>query len=317
MDRKPVTVRSYANIAIIKYWGKKAEKEMVPATSSISLTLENMYTETTLSPLSADARADEFYINGQLQNEAEHIKMRKIIDRYRPEGAGFVRIDTKNNMPTAAGLSSSSSGLSALVKACNAYFQLGLDRKELALEAKFASGSSSRSFYGPIAAWDKDSGEIYPVETDLKLAMIMLVLEDQKKPISSRDGMKLCVETSTTFDEWIRQSEQDYKDMLVYLKENDFEKVGVLTEKNALAMHATTKTATPSFSYLTDASYEAMDFVRQLREQGESCYFTMDAGPNVKVLCLEKDLEHLSELLGQRYRLIVSKTKDLSQDDDC
>lgn len=317
MDRKPVTVRSYANIAIIKYWGKKAEKEMVPATSSISLTLENMYTETTLSPLPADARADEFYINGQLQNEAEHVKMRKIIDRYRPEGAGFVRIDTKNNMPTAAGLSSSSSGLSALIKACNAYFQLGLDRKELALEAKFASGSSSRSFYGPLAAWDKDSGEIYPVETDLKLAMIMLVLEDQKKPISSRDGMKLCVETSTTFEDWIRQSEQDYKDMLIYLKENDFEKVGALTEKNALAMHATTKTANPPFSYLTDASYEAMDFVRQLREQGESCYFTMDAGPNVKVLCLEKDLEHLSELLGQRYRLIVSKTKDLSQDDDC
>ena len=317
MDRKPVTVRSYANIAIIKYWGKKAEKEMVPATSSISLTLENMYTETTLSPLPADARTDEFYINGQLQNEAEHIKMRKIIDRYRPEGAGFVRIDTKNNMPTAAGLSSSSSGLSALVKACNAYFQLGMNRRELALEAKFASGSSSRSFYGPLAAWDKDSGEIYPVETDLKLAMIMLVLEDQKKPISSRDGMKLCVETSTTFEDWVRQSEQDYKDMLVYLKENDFKKVGELTEKNALAMHATTKTATPSFSYLTDASYEAMDFVRQLREQGESCYFTMDAGPNVKVLCLEKDLDHLAELLGQRYRLIVSKTKDLSQDDAC
>ena len=317
MDRKPVTVRSYANIAIIKYWGKKAEKEMVPATSSISLTLENMYTETTLSPLPADASSDAFYINDQLQNEAEHKKMSKIIDRYRPEGAGFVRIDTKNNMPTAAGLSSSSSGLSALVKACNAYFQLGLNRRELALEAKFASGSSSRSFYGPLAAWDKDSGEIYPVETDLKLAMIMLVLEDQKKPISSRDGMKLCVETSTTFDEWIRQSEQDYKDMLVYLKENDFKKVGELTEKNALAMHATTKTATPSFSYLTDASYEAMDFVRQLREQGESCYFTMDAGPNVKVLCLEKDLDHLAELLGQRYRLIVSKTKDLSQDDAC
>ena len=317
MDRKPVTVRSYANIAIIKYWGKKAEKEMVPATSSISLTLENMYTETTLSPLPADASSDAFYINGQLQNEAEHKKMSKIIDRYRPEGAGFVRIDTKNNMPTAAGLSSSSSGLSALVKACSAYFQLGLDRKELALEAKFASGSSSRSFYGPLAAWDKDSGEIYPVETDLKLAMIMLVLEDQKKPISSRDGMKLCVETSTTFEEWIRQSEQDYKDMLVYLKENDFEKVGLLTEKNALAMHATTKTANPPFSYLTDASYEAMDFVRQLRKQGEACYFTMDAGPNVKVLCLEEDLEHLSEILGQRYRLIVSKTKDLSQDDDC
>ncbi len=124
MDREPVTVRSYANIAIIKYWGKKKEKEMVPATSSISLTLENMYTETTLSPLPMDAMADAFYINGQLQNEAEHAKMSKIIDRYRPDGESFVRIDTQNNMPTAAGLSSSSSGLSALVKACNAYFSL-------------------------------------------------------------------------------------------------------------------------------------------------------------------------------------------------
>ena len=97
--------------------------------------------------------------------------------------------------------------------------------------------------------------------------------------------MKLCVETSTTFDDWVRQSEKDYQDMLVYLKENDFAKVGELTEKNALAMHATTETASPAFSYLNDASYEAMDFVRQLREQGEACYFTMDAGPNVKVLC--------------------------------
>ena len=86
MDRKPVTVRSYANIAIIKYWERKKEKEMVPATSSISLTLENMYTETTLSPLPAHATADAFYINGQLQNEAEHAKMSKIINRYRPEG---------------------------------------------------------------------------------------------------------------------------------------------------------------------------------------------------------------------------------------
>lgn len=81
--------------------------------------------------------------------------------------------------------------------------------------------------------------------------------------------MKLCVETSTTFDDWVRQSEKDYQDMLVYLKENDFAKVGKLTEENALAMHATTKTASPAFSYLTDASYEAIDFVRQLREQGK------------------------------------------------
>ncbi|MEZ7571382.1 diphosphomevalonate decarboxylase [Streptococcus anginosus] len=314
MDRKPVKVRSYANIAIIKYWGKKDTVKIIPATSSISLTLENMYTETTLSSLPASAQSDEFYINGVLQDQAEHKKMSNIVDRFRPQGAGFVRIDTNNNMPTAAGLSSSSSGLSALVKACNDFFELHLSTKELAQKAKLASGSSSRSFYGPIAAWDKDSGEIYSVKTDLKLAMIMLVLYDQKKPISSREGMKRCAETSTTFDDWVRQSEEDYKAMLTYLSNNDFAKVGELTEKNALAMHTTTKTAMPAFSYLTEKSYEAMDFIKQLRSQGERCYFTMDAGPNVKVLCLEEDLEHLVPIFAEKYRLIVSKTKELPDD---
>ena len=56
-----------------------------------------------------------------------------------------------------------------------------------------------------------------------------------------------------------------------------FEQVGQLTERNALAMHATTRTATPAFSYLTEESHKAMDFVRELRAAGHACYFTMDA----------------------------------------
>lgn len=311
MDRKPVSVKSYANIAIIKYWGKENAKEMIPSTSSISLTLENMYTETRLSPLPAGATRDEFYINNQLQNEAEHEKMSRIIDRFRQDSADFVRIDTRNNMPTAAGLSSSSSGLSALVKACNAYFETGYETEELAQLAKFASGSSARSFFGPLSAWDKDSGAIYPVQTDLKLAMIMLVLYDERKPISSREGMRICQATSSNFKEWVEQSAQDYRNMLIYLKDNDFDRVGQLAESNALLMHSTTQTAQPPFSYLTDQSYVAMDFIKELRQKGERCYFTMDAGPNVKVLCLEEDLDHLVPIFEERYRLIVSKTKDL------
>ena len=311
MDRKPVSVKSYANIAIIKYWGKENAKEMIPSTSSISLTLENMYTETRLSPLPAGATRDEFYINEQLQNEAEHEKMSRIIDRFRQDSADFVRIDTRNNMPTAAGLSSSSSGLSALVKACNAYFETGHETEELAQLAKFASGSSARSFFGPLSAWDKDSGAIYPVQTDLKLAMIMLVLYDERKPISSREGMRICQATSSNFKEWVEQSAQDYRNMLIYLKDNDFDRVGQLAESNALLMHSTTQTAQPPFSYLTDQSYVAMDFIKELRQKGERCYFTMDAGPNVKVLCLEEDLDHLVPIFEERYRLIVSKTKDL------
>ena len=247
MDRKIVTVKSYANIAIIKYWGKFDAAKMIPATSSISLTLENMFTTTSVSFLPDSASHDEFYINGVLQDDKEHAKISTIIDQYRGQRSEYVKVETSNNMPTAAGLSSSSSGLSALVKACNELFETGLSQAELAQKAKFASGSSSRSFFGPLAAWDKDSGEVYPVQTDLKLAMIMLVLSDSKKPISSREGMKRCVETSTTFADWVKQSEQDYKDMLVYLKDNDFERVGELTERNALAMHDTNTHANPPF----------------------------------------------------------------------
>ncbi|WP_081214643.1 diphosphomevalonate decarboxylase, partial [Streptococcus gallolyticus] len=259
---------------------------------------------------------DEFYINGVLQDEKEHAKISAIIDQYRGGRSEFVRVETSNNMPTAAGLSSSSSGLSALVKACNELFETGLNQSELAQKAKFASGSSSRSFFGPIAAWDKDSGDIYPVQTDLKLAMIMLVLSDSKKPISSREGMKRCAETSTTFVDWVKQSEQDYKDMLAYLKANDFEKVGELTERNALAMHDTNTHANPPFNYLTDETYAAMDFVKSLRAQGEKCYFTMDAGPNVKVLCLEEDLERLTKRFEENYRVIASRTKVLPDEND-
>lgn len=314
MDSKTVSVKSYANIAIIKYWGKADAEKMIPATSSISLTLENMFTQTQLIGLPASATQDEFYIDGVLQSPAEHAKMSQIIDRFRKDKSQFVRIETSNNMPTAAGLSSSSSGLSALVMACNDFFETGLSRAELAQEAKFASGSSARSFFGPLSAWDKETGAIYPVKTDLKLAMIMLVLNDQKKAVSSREGMKRCTETSTTFSDWVEQSEKDYQAMLDYLAANDFTKVGELTEQNALAMHATTTTASPAFSYLTEESYQAMDFVKSLREQGYQCYFTMDAGPNVKVLCLEEDLATLLPLFEKNYRLIVSKTKDLPYD---
>ncbi|HER7028872.1 TPA: diphosphomevalonate decarboxylase [Streptococcus pyogenes] len=311
MDPNVITVTSYANIAIIKYWGKENQAKMIPSTSSISLTLENMFTTTSVSFLPDTATSDQFYINGVLQNDEEHTKISTIIDQFRQPGQAFVKMETQNNMPTAAGLSSSSSGLSALVKACDQLFDTQLDQKALAQKAKFASGSSSRSFFGPVAAWDKDSGAIYKVETDLKMAMIMLVLNAAKKPISSREGMKLCRDTSTTFDEWVEQSATDYQHMLTYLKTNNFEKVGQLTEANALAMHATTKTANPPFSYLTKESYQAMEAVKELRQEGFACYFTMDAGPNVKVLCLEKDLAQLAERLGKNYRIIVSKTKDL------
>lgn len=326
-----VKVKSYANIAIVKYWGKKDAKKMIPATSSISLTLNDMFTETEMEFISDEDikisvekemkngdykdkfsnMTDLFYLNGELQDSVHTEKISKVVDLFRENRSQKVKISTTNNMPTAAGLSSSSSGLSAVIKACNKLFGKNYTQSELAQISKFGSGSSSRSFFGSITAWDKDTGEIYEVRTDLKLAMIVLVLNENKKEISSRNGMELCAKTSTYFDEWVKQSEIDFINMKKYLAENDFEKVGTLTEENALRMHKTTETANPPFSYFNEKTYEAMDFVKNLRNNGEKCYFTMDAGPNVKVLCLEEDLEKLAGIFGKRYKIIVSKTVKL------
>ena len=326
-----VKVKSYANIAIVKYWGKKDAAKMIPATSSISLTLNDMFTETEMEFINdSDIKiavkkeiksenykdkysdmTDLFYLNGELQDSVHTEKISKVVDLFRKNRSQKVKISTTNNMPTAAGLSSSSSGLSAVIKACNELFGKNYTQSELAQISKFGSGSSSRSFFGPVAAWDKDTGEIYEVKTDLKLAMIVLVLNENKKEISSRNGMELCAKTSTYFDEWVKQSEIDFVNMKKYLAENDLEKVGILTEENALRMHKTTETANPPFSYFNEKTYEAMDFVKNLRNNGEKCYFTMDAGPNVKVLCLEDDLEKLAGIFEEKYKIIVSKTVKL------
>ena len=215
-----VKVKSYANIAIVKYWGKKDAAKMIPSTSSISLTLNDMFTETEMEFINDEDikiavekeiksenckdkfgdMTDLFYLNGELQDSVHTEKISKVVDLFRENRSQKVKISTTNNMPTAAGLSSSSSGLSAVIKACNELFGKNYTQSELAQISKFGSGSSSRSFFGPIAAWDKDTGEIYEVKTDLKLAMIVLVLNENKKEISSRNGMELCAKTSTYFD---------------------------------------------------------------------------------------------------------------------
>ena len=158
---------------------------MIPSTSSISLTLENMYTETKLSFLPKDATSDVMYIGDELQGEKETTKASKVLDIFRTDPNQPVKIETWNNMPTAAGLSSSSSGLSALVKAANELFQVGKTQSELAQIAKFASGSSSRSFFGPLAAWDKDSGEVYPCL--LYTSFFLLILVKMKAILLQKD----------------------------------------------------------------------------------------------------------------------------------
>lgn len=313
MDSKNlITAKVHANIAIIKYWGKKDEKLKIPFNSSISFTLDKFYTKTCIIKDSSLTK-DIFYLNHELQDEKETLKISKVLDYFRNKNE-YVIVKSTNSMPTAAGLSSSSSGLAALVVAANYAFNTQKSDSELSYLSRLGSGSASRSLFGPFAIWKTstiDTDAIaYPLKCDLDLSMIILVLSDKKKDILSRDGMKHCVDTSSIFNHWVTQANKDVIEMQHHMQNKDFTNMGKLMEKNTLLMHETTSYANPPFTYLKAETFEAIALIKKIREDGLEAYFTMDAGPNVKILCQSKDCNAIVEKLTKKYpkeKIIVSK----------
>ncbi len=125
MDRKPVTVRSTQILPLSNIGERKKEKKWFLGDQQHFSDFRKTCTQRRpCRLLPTDARLLMPLYQWSASEWGWACQDEQIINRYRPEGEGFVRIDTQNNMPTAAGLSSSSSGLSALVKACNAISSL-------------------------------------------------------------------------------------------------------------------------------------------------------------------------------------------------
>ena len=293
--------RAYTNIALIKYWGKKNEELILPMNNSLSLTLDAFYTETEVI-FSDSYMVDEFYLDGTLQDEKATKKVSQFLDLFRKEAGLSLKasVISQNFVPTAAGLASSASGLAALAGACNTALKLGLDDLSLSRFARRGSGSACRSIFGGFVEWEKGHDDLSsyakPVPSDSfedDLAMVFVLINDQKKEVSSRNGMRRTVETSNFYQGWLDSVEGDLYQLKQAIKTKDFQLLGETMERNGLKMHGTTLAAQPPFTYWSPDSLKAMDAVRQLRKQGIPCYFTMDAGPNVKVLV---ENSHLSEV---------------------
>src|SRR5699024_3620319 len=110
-------------------------------------------------------------------------------------------------------------------------------------------------------------------------------------------GMKQTVNTSVFYDGWLTSIAPDLKEIKTGIAAKDFEEVGQITEANCLKMHATTLDAKPPFTYWIDATMAVMQTVQQLRKSGVHAYFTIDAGPNVKVLYLPENEATVLEAL--------------------
>jgi diphosphomevalonate decarboxylase len=300
--------RAYTNIALIKYWGKKDDDLILPMNSSLSLTLDAFYTETEVI-FDEGLKQDCFYLNEVLQSEKETLKLGAFINHFRKQAncSTHAVVKSQNYVPTAAGLASSASGFAALAGALNQALGLNLDKKELSKIARLGSGSATRSIYGGFVEWKAgnchDTSYAHPMDdASWDVGMIVVIVNQKQKNISSREGMKRTVATSPFYRGWLDTVEEDLKQAKVAIQRKDFEQLGKITESNALKMHATMLGANPPFCYFEADSIKVMQVVEELRCEGVPCYFTMDAGPNVKILCRNSQAPIIMNRLKQMFK---------------
>ncbi|KOY72965.1 diphosphomevalonate decarboxylase [Apilactobacillus kunkeei] len=300
-----ITARAHTNIALVKYWGKENEELIIPANSSLSLTLDEFYTDTSVL-FDESLSSDEVTLNGKVIEDEKITKFMDII-RKKSNINAFARIESTNHVPTSAGLASSASAYAALAAAGSKAYGLNLSKKGLSRLARRGSGSATRSIFGGFAAWNKgtddESSYGYSIEDPVKMDinMIAIILDNQPKKISSRKGMKISIKTSPYYQSWIKQTTADFQIIEEAIKENDFTTLGKTAELNAMRMHSLTLSSDPSYLYINADSLKVINMVKELRENGVECYYTMDAGPNVKIICQSDKISAITDKLSDKF----------------
>lgn len=301
-------VRAHANIALIKYWGKKDAALRLPFTSSVSMTLDDFYAETSVSLL-GPSRESEFFLDGSRVPDQRASRVLKYIAAMQEHFGvtGGVRVESHNHVPMSAGLASSSSAFAALAAAFAAAYELDVNRTELSRMARLGSGSACRSIFGGFVKWQRGTSDetsiAVPIDEhpSMDLCLTAIEIDTTAKSMSSTEGMKRVVETSPYYPVWVSRTEADCTAMEAAIAAGDFTRLGKLAQQSALDMHALNLTAHPGFTYFQPSTITAMRTVEELNSAGVECYFTMDAGPNIKVLSRSENVEEIKN----RFRAVL------------
>lgn len=311
------TAKAHTNIALVKYWGKRDQQLILPETASLSLTLDEFFTTTSVE-FDDQLAADRVMINGQVLDNQASQKVHKFLDlvRQRSGQTAYAHVESTNHVPTAAGLASSASAFAALAGAASTAAGMHLNRRDLSRLARRGSGSATRSIYGGLVEWQRGHDDLTsyakPIMEDVPfhIEMLAILIDTKKKKVSSRYGMQQSVTTSPYYKVWPEIVAHDMQAVKAAIKAEDIDTIGRIAESNALRMHALTLSADPGFTYFNSDTLTAMNMVRALRENGVNCYFTMDAGPNVKVIYDQRNRRPIYDALAKQFgpdRLVVAK----------
>ena len=293
-EEHSTTACAHPNIALVKYWGKQDKPGNLPSTPNLSITLSELTTTTTVS----FAEADQLTLNGNVVGDT---KVARFVGALRNKyDIPPIQIESTNNFPTGAGLASSASGFAALITALNYHCQLGLDPELMSDWARQGSASAARSIYGGFVAlvpplW---RAELFAPASHWDLSVVVAITSDSAKSVSSTAGMKLSAATSPYYKTWVRSAPDDFSAAFEAIEKRDFERLTEVAELSCLKMHSVMLTSVPTLNYWNAATLACMDTVRALRAQHTPAFFTIDAGPQVKVICLPQDVAAVEQALA-------------------
>ncbi|MEB2311389.1 MAG: diphosphomevalonate decarboxylase [Sorangiineae bacterium] len=276
-----------SNIALAKYWGKLDVERNLPAVPSLSLTLAGMQTRTRVT-FHAGAGADRGTLDGAPLTDRPLARVTALLDRVRARATltGWAEIETTNDFPTAAGLASSASGFAALALAASRAAGLELPLEEVSALARASSASAARSLFGGFAALaaGADRAERVAPPDYFPLVMLVAVTQRGQKPVGSTEGMQLTAQTSPYYPAWLDRAPSLFETARRAVLARDLPALGAAMEQSTLMMHASMLAASPAVIYFAPATLAVIERVQRLRAGGARAWFTMDAGPHVKVL---------------------------------
>ena len=312
---REATAKAPANIAFVKYWGKKDEKLRLPMNNSLSMNLSEVFT-TTKVRFDNNLKRDRIYIDGKPAKEKENYRVTTHINRIRRLGKIDVpvEVESNNNFPMGTGIASSASGFAALTVAAVAAANLKLSKKQLSTLARLGSGSACRSIPDGFVEWKmgKNSGDSYAVSifppNHWGIRDVIAVVGENSKKVSSAEG-HLISESSPFFRARIKGMRKKIRDMKKSIGDKNFVEFGELVEAEAINMHAVMMTSTPALYYWIPETLRVILAVQNWRDEGVRCYFTIDAGPNVHVICPAEDADLIQKKLrriSEMNRVIVN-----------
>ena len=299
------TARAHPNIAFIKYWGNADDKLRLPVNSSISMNLDGLFTETTVT-WDDSLQKDTLVLNGDNTQGQALDRVVQHMDRIRKRLNinTFTQIESHNNFPTGTGIASSAAAFAALTVAACSAMDAEISERELSTIARIGSGSASRSVPAGFVEWyaadtHEDSyAESVASPNHWDLVDVIAIVSDQHKKTGSQAGHPTA-KTSDLQNARVANAQQRLDTVRSAILNHDFPTFAEVVEQDSDLMHAVMMTSKPPLFYWKPTTLTIMELVREWREEALSVCYTLDAGPNVHCICVRKDAETVRERLAQ------------------